>query len=69
VRSLRRRGSTRVILAAPVAARESARALRAQADEVVCVETPPDLWAVGYWYEDFRATPDVEVAKLLAANR
>jgi putative phosphoribosyl transferase len=69
IRSLRRRGAARVILAVPVAARESARSLSDEADEVVCVEMPADLWAVGYWYEDFSPTTDVEVAALLAADR
>ncbi len=66
VRSLRERGASRVILAVPVAAPESAEELRRHADEVVCVEEPADLWAVGYWYEDFRPTTDEEVAALLA---
>lgn len=66
VHALRRRGATRVILAVPVAAGESARQLRRHADEVVCVESPSDLWAVGAWYEDFRPTTDEEVATLLA---
>jgi putative phosphoribosyl transferase len=69
VRSLYRRGAARVILAVPVAAPESLRALSREADQVVCVETPADLGAVGYWYEDFRPTPDEEVTRLLAANR
>jgi putative phosphoribosyl transferase len=42
--------------------------LREAADEVVCVEIPPDLWAVGAWYVDFRPTTDEEVAALLAEN-
>ena len=67
VRSLRRRGATRVILAVPVAAPDSAEALRGYADEVVCLEAPAALWAVGLWYEDFRPTTDAEVAALLAA--
>jgi putative phosphoribosyl transferase len=66
VRSLGERGAKRVILAVPVAAPESAAALRRHADEVVCVEAPADLWAVGYWYEDFRPTTDEEVSTLLA---
>lgn len=66
VRSLRKRGAARVILAVPVAAPQSLAALRAEADEVVCVEAPAELWAVGYWYEDFRPTSDGEVAALLA---
>jgi predicted phosphoribosyltransferase len=32
------------------------------------VEIPPDLWAVGAWYADFRATSDEEVTTLLAEN-
>ncbi len=66
VRSVRRRGAARVILAVPVAAAQSAEALAEEADEVVSVEMPEDLWAVGYWYEDFRPTSDAEVASLLA---
>jgi putative phosphoribosyl transferase len=68
VRSLRKRGAAQVILAVPVAAPESARMLRQEADEVVSVEEPADLWAVGYWYEDFSPTPDEEVSALLAAS-
>jgi putative phosphoribosyl transferase len=65
VRSARKRGAAFVILAAPVGARRSAQELHDEADEVVCVETPTDLWAVGYWYEDFTPTTDAEVATLL----
>ncbi|MGP0100824.1 MAG: phosphoribosyltransferase family protein [Solirubrobacteraceae bacterium] len=66
--SLRKRGAGRVILAVPVAAPTSVEALRAEADEVVCVEMPDDLWAVGLWYDDFSPTSDEEVAALLAEN-
>jgi predicted phosphoribosyltransferase len=68
VRSLRRRGAARVILAVPVAARQSAQSLGDEADEVVCVKIPADFWAVGHWYEDFSPTTDAEVAALLAAG-
>lgn len=68
IRSLRKRGAARVVLAVPVAASESAKRLRQDADEVVCVEQPDDLWAVGLWYEDFRPTTDEEVVRLLAAS-
>jgi putative phosphoribosyl transferase len=67
VASLRRRGAARVALAAPVASPDAAAVLAAQVDEVVCVEVPAGLWAVGAWYEDFRAPTDEEVAALLAA--
>jgi predicted phosphoribosyltransferase/dienelactone hydrolase len=65
-RSLRERGAARVVLAVPVAAPESAREARTWVDELVCVEMPSDLWAIGLWYEDFSPTSDEEVAALLA---
>jgi putative phosphoribosyl transferase len=68
VESLRRRAAARVILAVPVAAPQAVRLLRQRADDVVCVETPPSLWAVGYWYEDFRPTRDADVTALLAEH-
>jgi putative phosphoribosyl transferase len=68
VRSLRQRGAARVVLAAPVASQQAAQLLAEAADEVVCVQIPPDLWAVGSWYADFRATTDEEVALLLESG-
>ncbi len=64
-RSLRGRGAVRVILAVPVAAPSSVAELTEQVDAVVCVEEPPNLVAVGFWYADFAPTPDREVAALL----
>lgn len=63
--SLRRRGATRMILAVPVAAAASAAELRASVDEVVCEQMPEDLWAIGFWYEDFSPTSEAEVSRLL----
>ena len=59
----------RLVVAAPVAARETCDELRAEAgvDEVVC---PHELWrfiAVGLHYADFAATRDSEVCALLDA--
>jgi predicted phosphoribosyltransferase len=68
VRSLRGRGARRVILAAPVASGQAALLLGEAADEIVCLEVPRDLLAVGAWYEDFRPTSEEEVIRLLAEN-
>ena len=67
-RSLRERGATRVILAAPVAAAASAHELRKWVDDVVCVRMPERLWTIGRWYRDFRPTSEEEVAALLAEH-
>ena len=65
-RSLRRRGARRVVLAVPVASPRSVAMLRGESDAVVCLEMPEELWAVGYWYEDFSPTSDSEVSALIA---
>jgi putative phosphoribosyl transferase len=64
-RAARAKGAARVILAVPVAPPAAAAALRGDADEVVCVESPEHLWAVGQWYRDFTQTTDAEVIALL----
>jgi putative phosphoribosyl transferase len=63
----RARGAAAVVLGVPVAPPEVAAALAADFDEVVCVETPWSLGAVGQWYVDFSPTSDEEVARTLAA--
>jgi erythromycin esterase-like protein/predicted phosphoribosyltransferase len=59
-------GPARVIVAAPVGARETCQRLRRVADEVVCPHTPEPFSAVGFWYEDFSQTTDAEVKAALA---
>ena len=67
VRVARARGAERVVLAVPVAPPETVAALRADADEVVAVETPEPFFAIGGWYSDFSPTSDAEVVELLTA--
>lgn len=64
--SLRARGASRVVLAVPVAAAASVAELRSSVDEVVCEQMPDDLWAIGFWYEDFSPTSEAEVVALLS---
>jgi putative phosphoribosyl transferase len=61
-------GAERVVLAVPVAAADSLRAVT-EADEVVCVATPEPFVAVGNHYRSFGATRDEEVVALLEAGR
>jgi putative phosphoribosyl transferase len=68
LRAVRRRGSARLVLAAPVAAAQSLAALAGDADETVCVETPEGLGAIGYYYGDFHQMRDAEVTDLLARS-
>jgi putative phosphoribosyl transferase len=68
VRSLRGRGVARVLLAVPIASREAVAALGREVQELVCLEVPAELGAVGCWYEDFRPSSDAEVELALAAG-
>jgi predicted phosphoribosyltransferase len=57
-----------VVVALPTASAEACRALRHEADRVVCLQTPPSFNAVGEWYERFDQTTDREVIDLLRAQ-
>jgi putative phosphoribosyl transferase len=68
----RAQGAARVVLAVPVAPPSACAALTADADEVICLETPRHFLAIGEWYQDFSQTSDREVVSLLqraAADR
>jgi putative phosphoribosyl transferase len=65
LRTLRRRHPSRLIVASPVAAPSIVAALRREADEVICLHQPPDLQAIGLWYEDFHQLADGEVIEIL----
>jgi putative phosphoribosyl transferase len=63
----RAHGAARVVLAVPVAPPSAVQELGREV-EVVSVETPEHLWAIGEWYRDFSQTSDEEVAGLLARS-
>jgi predicted phosphoribosyltransferase len=65
LRRVRREGPSRLLLAVPVGAADSVRAMRAEADAVACPVQPPLFGAVGAYYDDFEATADAEVLRLL----
>jgi putative phosphoribosyl transferase len=69
VRWARSVGASRVLVAVPVGARETARRLGAEADEVHSLLTPVSFRAVGEWYMDFDQTTDDEVVAALARAR
>jgi putative phosphoribosyl transferase len=65
VRSLRPRAPRRIVFAAPICSGDGAAALRRVADDVECLECPPEMQAVGWWYQDFSPTTDAEVVRCL----
>jgi putative phosphoribosyl transferase len=65
VSALRVHRPGRIVVAVPVGARPTCRALGEEADEVVCARTPALFQAVGQWYRDFVPTTDGEIRRLL----
>ena len=70
VRAARQAHAAEIVVAAPVASRQAADLVRAEADRVVILQTPAALFAIGQWYQHFEQLEDDEVTRLLArANR
>jgi len=65
LRAVRRREPGRLVLAVPVAPRDTVASLRGEVDELVCLDTPHPFGAVGAFYDDFRQVDDDEVRDLL----
>ena len=69
LRGVRRQKPKRLVLAVPVAPAESIEALRGEADEIVCLKTPEDFYAVGQFYRDFHQVTDDEVKAILQTKK
>jgi putative phosphoribosyl transferase len=67
--ALRRRDPRRLVLAVPVCATHAAGSLRREVDELICLEAPSNLMAIGLWYRYFEQTSDEEVIDLLERAR
>ncbi len=65
LRATRMRNPKKLILAVPVGAPDSIESLRPEVDEVVCLETPQDFGALGYFYADFHQLSDRDVIETL----
>lgn len=65
LRSLKAQGARSVVLAVPLAPRESIERLGKIADEVVVLATPEPFAAVGQWYARFPQVSDAEVLDAL----
>jgi predicted phosphoribosyltransferase len=72
IRAVRMQEPKELVLAAPVAPLVTIKRLHAEVDAIVCLDTPEDLGAIGYFYRDFHQVSDDEVIALLKqfpANR
>jgi putative phosphoribosyl transferase len=66
LKALRRRHPASLVLAVPVAPRDTLQALRAEVDQLVCLQVPVPFFAVGEHYVHFGQVGDDEVIAALA---
>ena len=69
VRAARVAGAAAIVVAAPVASPQAAQLLAAEADELVILQIPAMLFAIGEWYDRFEQLEDEEVCQLLELHR
>jgi predicted phosphoribosyltransferase len=65
LRTLRSRKPREIIVAVPVSSPERLREIEAWCDDVVCLLAPPEFWAVGQFYENFKPVEDEQVVRSL----
>lgn len=67
--TIRNEKPKKLILAVPVAPKETVRELSALCDELICLSTPDYFNAVGQFYRNFEQTSDEDVAEILHAQK
>ena len=65
IRSVRARKPKKLIVAIGVAPAETLARIRAEADDVICLATPEEFYAVGQFFEDFSEVTDANVVTAL----
>lgn len=69
IEALRRQQPQRIVVAVPVGAPATCRAIGRLADEAICALTPKSFYAVGQWYDDFSEVTDDDVRTILSRSR
>ena len=65
IQILKKQKPKKLIVAIPVASSESVLKLKKLVDEIICLDQPENLMAIGEFYEDFTQVEDEEAKKLL----
>ncbi len=65
LRVARQHGPRELIVAVPVGPPQRLKEIQRDCDEVVCLLSPEEFWAIGQFYEDFRQVEDDEVVAIL----
>jgi predicted phosphoribosyltransferase len=66
--AVRAKKPAELVCAVPVAAPDSLERVRPYADRIVCLAAPPEFYAVGQFYREFRQVEDDEVVGLLSGR-
>lgn len=69
VRVARAHGATSIYVAVPVCSPEARRLLLYEVDDLISLQTPDRLLAVGYYYDDFNPVLESEVETILRTPR
>jgi len=69
LRAVRARKPKKLIGAVAVASASAARAMRAEADAIVCLNVPAEFYAVGQFFNDFTQVTDEDVVALLEQSQ
>lgn len=67
IKALRQCGAAKIVVAVPVGPPDTCGELAEEADEAICLSTPPFFQAVGQYYEDFSQTSDDDVRELITS--
>jgi predicted phosphoribosyltransferase len=66
IKSVKNQGAKKVVIAVPVAPRDTVERLSPEVDEVICLEVPEEFYAVGMHYKDFSEVTEVEIAAIMS---
>jgi putative phosphoribosyl transferase len=69
LRAVRAHRPAKLVAATGVASAEALHLIRREADDVVCLETPEILYAIGYHFRDFSQVSDEDVVATLREAR
>ena len=65
IRSAKNKKAAKIIVAVPVIAPDTLKKLQTEADEIIYLDAPMFLGAIGAFYEEFSQTEDQEVIELM----
>ena len=69
LKSLRAAGAKFLVLAVPLAPKETLADLEEDVDEIVCLIMPEPFYAISPHYQNFNQVPDSEVVEILANSK